>query len=199
MIQTVIVNSALSQNWVGCTPKAQAARMLRSGRAHAACWVPCHGALGAVSWPPSCSVAGASCRVVAGRRTLSRCVAAPLSRYKKLYRDTEPMPRALRVVSRAHSAVSQPMSLPLVTIQNLYCDTPPWPGPARAVAAPTHRPAVSHALLCALVRLCPVVSRYNLLYRDPAPASYTPFFFPLIFFSFVLLTVRPQFFFFIFQ
>ena len=119
--------------------------------AHAAPRPHARPALGAVSWPPSYRVAGASFRVSVLTRTLSRRVVAPLSRYKKLYHDTEPMPRTLHAVSCTHNAMSQrasahsgAVSLPPIMIQNLYQDTPPWPGRARGLLlAPTRKPAVS--------------------------------------------------------
>ena len=44
MIQTLTLNNAQCQNWVGCTvrtPRTQAARALCVGRTHAARWAPC--------------------------------------------------------------------------------------------------------------------------------------------------------------
>ena len=97
MIQTVTVNSALSQNWVECiarTPKAQAARMLRQGQAHAAHWAPCHGA---VLWPPSSHVTGRvvaywasyrapSCHVAGRVVARTGRVSTPLPRHKTVSR-----------------------------------------------------------------------------------------------------------------
>ena len=108
MIQTVTVNSALSQNWVGYTvrtPKAQAERTLRPGRALSAV---SQRALGRVPRRVAGRVA-ARTGCVAGR--VARRVIAPRSRYKICIATQILATRtACRVVART-SRVAAPVTI----------------------------------------------------------------------------------------
>ena len=67
MLQIVHVNSALSQNWVGCTvctPKAQAASAQRQGRAYAARALHSGRVHNAVSWLTGSRIVAAGRRIV---------------------------------------------------------------------------------------------------------------------------------------
>ena len=110
MIQIVIINSALGQNWVGCTvctPWTLTASVLHPGRTHAVSWAPCRGVQGVVSWPPSFRVAGASYRVSQRTHVLARGVIVPLIAIQKLYCNAEPMQRAQRRVAASTGRVAR--------------------------------------------------------------------------------------------
>ena len=171
MIQIVTVNSALSQNWVGCivrTPKAQSARTLCPGCALAVRWAPCRGTLGAVSWLPSC-------RVAVHTRVVAPCC-SPLVVIQKLCRDAGVhAARAQRCVIACMRALRRGVAAHVatpVTIQNLYHDTPLLPGPARALQLTPARNQLCRArfwLCCkpccnALLRACALLCHDTICY-----------------------------------
>ena len=144
------------------------------GCAHAAPRSRASHVLGAISCPPSCSVAGASCHVASRTYALSRHVVAPLSRYKNCITTQKPMPRAQRrVAARTHALLRHVATCLAIPCHNKkICIATHSCGQVGRVAAPPSHVACRVAASCCARQLgriapsCPL-SQYNLLYRDP--------------------------------
>ena len=152
----MIVNNALSQNWVGCTPKdlgyAHIASALCPGRAHN---VVSQCSLGAVSWPHSVVSQAVSCLVAARTCTLARRVAASrpvvsqpprrdtkfVSRYNSCRARCAPCRACCRwcriVVVPCHRALLRR----IVALGALCCDTRPAPPATIQPFVSRHTPA----------------------------------------------------------
>ena len=132
MVQTATQNSALSQNWVGCTgthptdpscthgaprPRARHRVMVRVGLYR--------GSHKIVSWPPPSRVVGVPCRVDVRTCALVRCVAKRLpfapGHNTKLYRDPIHAALALRVVSRRVVRAKRRIMAHPASYRSLYC------------------------------------------------------------------------------
>ena len=121
------------------TQGTQVARTLRPSLAHAMRWEPCHGALGAVSWPP---LAMSHTHIAMSWRRVAACLAAPCH-------DTRHRIGTLESLSR----VSQRSCVVSWRAAALYCSVVLWlPGHDTKFVS-RHTPWPSHARALPLVPL----------------------------------------------
>ena len=154
MIQIVTVNSALSQDWVGCTgctPKTLTARMLRLGRAHKA-----------VSWRTGRRVVAPSGSVTVRMGALARHVVEsrpavsqpPRHDTKFLSRYNSCHARSVRT-ARCVASAAPYVVLAAARVAAFLCRVA---GRCCAISQPL--------ACCVATPGLPLLSRYNRLYRD---------------------------------